>query len=416
MKALFTISIFLLLLNVIVFLNKDKFVYTNNQSYSQIYQPSNFVGVKKIVRVNDSALQFSLLNQHAILQPWEILIDDNLPIINNNKNPTLPLLQGVHHYTIYTKNYSHTVNYTDTLFARIEYIPENNSLSNEKPYLGIYKSNISEKPAIKIESDKEILKNISGSEISDLQNIIKYEIKILPTNTDEQIVEKVTKYLHNTIYKSRGVPNTSTTLLNPYQQFLAAKNGKAINCGIYANIFNVFLYLNKICCRTVFIFNNYSSVSGSAHVCNEYYLKSKKQWVAADIMFNNSCYYNANGQLLNAVQVKNILQNDSTVLCKKVLKDSVILQPYSLQEKAFFDMYGIEKNIIYIFNNTDYNYNGIWAKRIKNYVLPRSRYLYYTDCEIPNNRNFYIKQILFFLLLTFCGITTLAFYKQKFIK
>ncbi len=409
MKPLVIISTTLLILNIFIFVNRDNFGYTNAVAYNQLYPNFTKLPVKEIELINDSTVQYNLLNPQDTEQVFITEIDGLITSKTKQSNPTLALIQGLHTYYTYNNNIA------ETLFTRIEFIPKVNKYY-QQPFFGIYKTTASSVSLEDVESDKEIFKNISADEIAILHKLNTDSVGIATTDNEQTIIAKICTFLHKKIFKARGIPTDSVLQLNPYQQYVAATKGFKIWCGNYANIFNVFLKLNNIDCRSVFINGNHQKLNGSAHVCNEYFLKDKKQWVAADIMFNNINYSNANGEFLNVVQIKNSLQNDSTILCTICVDSSIKKIPLTVQEQTFFDYYGRDKNLLYVYNNTDVHYNGSWLKRICNYALPVSRYVTYSDNEIANNRNFYIKQILFFMLVIFSVAMVLLFLKNKFIQ
>ncbi len=410
-KKTFFFLFLLLLANAFIFVNKDKCVYKKQISYATLYSVVTDITVKEMVSINDSVLECQLKNTFRKPVKWNIAINDTKVDSFTAESPQIKLVKGINTYTVYSPRY------TDTLFARIEFVPahRNNRMENAAS-ITVYRSNFGNTSFEDIESDKDIFEGIDDKQQKEIQQLLTDSIGIFNNMSAALKVEKICIFLHKKIGASVGTPNESTLKLNAFDQYKTATAGAKIWCGIYARIFNLFVASTGIKCRAVEIFSNYKNVNGSVHVCNEYFLPELKQWVAADIMFNNIRYLNAAGKWLNVVEMKNTDIKDSTIKIVSASGDSTLSLPFTKKEDAFYDLYGRDKDLLYIYKTTQKEFSGNIIKRARNYIFPNYWYQFYSDTSIVDNRNFYIKSLLMCLLIIFSMAVFIGLLFSAFIK
>jgi hypothetical protein len=403
--------ILLLVANTIIFANKDKFVYKKQISYSTLYPVVSDIPIEEIIKLNDSVLQFKPTKIFQKPVQWHIAINGVLVDSIIAASPQVKLANGLNSYAVYASCFD------DTLMASIEHLPARKNKGIYKAaFTGIYSTNFGSTSYGEIESDKNIFDHIDDKQRNEIKKILTDSVGILKSMPVSLQVEKIFVYLHKKMASSFGTPSVATIMLNSFDQYKAAVSGEKIWCGIIARIFNLFVASAGVKCRAVEIFSSYKNIRGSNHVCNEYYVPERNQWVAADIMYNNIRYMNASGKWLNLVEMKNVDHDDSTVKILAALGDSTCIQSFTSRQKAFYDLYGKEKDLLYIYKTTQVDFSGSILKRVKNYIFPEYWYQFYSDSSIVDNRNFYIKSLLICLLLFFGTMTFIGMIIKTFIK
>ena len=397
MKYKFVLLLFSVVfsINTFIFFNRSDYVFKKQLTYIELYPTVSSLALKNIDKINDSSIKFNLLNPLKSPVKWYVLVNgikDSQVLVN----PILKLENYTNTYTILSPAY------TDSLILRIEYLETKNGSNS---FIGKYRSNEGLLSLLEIKGQDDIFKRITDKQQQKILNILQDSIHISKTLPTNKKIELIFVYLHKKLFTQRGTPDSSTLNLNAFEQYEAAIKGKKIWCGIYTNILNLFGTQANVKCRFLEIKNNFGNIQGSTHEVSEYFCPEKKQWIAVDLMFNILETTNANGHILNTVEVKNVHSNDSSVKVLQVKESDLVQNKYCDLELPFFDFYGMDKDI-YLYNTSAEKFNGGIEKKIRNYTSRNVWYGCYSDINLIDNFNFYIK-IVFLLLFFVFGIWTL---------
>lgn len=387
------VILILLLINVVIFCNKKHFLHTNQVPYSYLYPTVSDINITGIKNNGNGLLQLEWANTQIKALQWVQKIDDSITHLFTTAKPYFQLKEGLHSYTLLSKNYK------DSIKLRAEYKPKG---IDAPEFLAIYRFDFNYQNENNIAGDPDILEQITASQKAMLARLITdtLQISATDTSTTAQKVKLIGSYLHKTIGHARGEPTDSILALNAFEQYNAALQGHKIWCGIYAQIFNLFAASAGLKYRSIDIANTYHKIKGSNHVSNEYYNNEIGQWVAVDIMYNILQYNAGNGSILNTVQVKNLQPYDTSITILQATNDSFSYTKYNNLPKDYIDLYGIEKNILITNPLAECKYSNNLFKRILQYVRANNQYLFYSDTVIMSNLNWFIKIAAFWLLIT----------------
>ncbi|MEO6405238.1 MAG: hypothetical protein ABIY51_02940 [Ferruginibacter sp.] len=394
MKLSTALSFFILLFiaNAVVFFKRDEFLFTKQVSYADLYPKIVADPIKEIKKINDSTLQFELINPVAGNVTWFLKEGDQTDSFKA-VHPEIKAGIGLRSYMLSSPFYK------DSILARIEYVPAVAS-KNQSPGLFLYRMNASSKTFADVLDQKYIndYLSISPEQRSDLLKIIADSVGINAGMGTVEKVKKICRYMGKKIRGTGNKVDDSVLALNPFKQFEAACTNKVVDCGVYVRIFDLFASAAGVKSRMVEMRSKPKNVAGSVHEFNEYFIPETSEWAAADLTFKIAASYNASGKLLNAVELKNNAPNDSSVIMLLAGSDSLTQKSFAEMGDVFFDLYGREKDL-YFYETTADRYNGNAVKRIKNFILPVHWYTIYSDTHIIDNRNYYIKALLLLLLL-----------------
>jgi hypothetical protein len=384
--------ILLLIANTIVFFKRDSFLFTKQVSYEELYPTVMANPVRGIKKINDSTLEFEMIKPVSGNVTWFLKQDEKIDSFNGI-HPQVKAKPGVHNY------YLSSPLYKDSIFARVEYVPVVKS-NTGNAQLVLYRTNTSAITIKEILDQKYIndFVSITPQQRLALQKIIEDTIAITESMGTVQKVERICYYIEKKIKGKGSAVDQQVLGMNPFEQFLAASNGKVIDCGVYVRIFDLFASAAGVKSRMVEIRSNPKNVSGSIHELNEYFIPEKGEWAAVDLTFKLAAAFNGSGKQLNAVELKNTAMNDSSVNILIVSADTLTKRTFAEMGDSFFDLYGREKDL-YFYETTSEIYNGGLVKRLKNFIFPVHWYTIYSDTHIVDNRNYYIKIFLMVLLL-----------------
>jgi hypothetical protein len=377
---------------VYIYINRDDYAFIKQAAYAELYPVTANPAAVDFITVNDSTLKILLNTVAAKPLYWEIYTDDDLPVLFTAAEPFFKLKEGIHNYNIFTKSLP------DTIKIKAEYISKNSTRKNYSVLesgIIIYKADL---PVESIDQSNLKWKNneipVTAFEAGAIKAMLKDSMGINDSESTVEKIKKIGRYLGHSLYGTCGAPSDTVNGLPVFQQYKAATQGHKIWCGNYAGIFNLFARSANIKTRTVEVGRTYGSIKGNRHVFNEYYISEQKKWAAADLTSNNISYVDASGNLLNAVEIKNLNFADTSVkILKAGLKDSLFLKPVSTAGAAFFDFFGRDKNLWFyktVYTNNVYSYK----QKMKRYITKDSWYEIYSDTMVADNFNFYLKLLL----------------------
>jgi hypothetical protein len=413
-KIFLLLSSILLIINVYIFINRDSFMDLKQSSYNELYPNYNALSIKSFDVVNDSTLSVKLNNE--ITKPITWIIKKN-GIVNKilSKNPTLTLDEGISNYNVISSNFKDSLQfkieyYTDSFFKKLN--------SNERNRITIFRSKLPSKEILPdVEKWRKNKIAISTEELKSLKLVLENEVEVKNEDSSFTKAQKIIQYLCYNISKAKGTPNATTKNLSVYKQYLAALKNEKIDCGIYANIFSLFATHANITNRIIELKHNYGTFDDNIHVFNEYYMYERKKWAATDIMLNKIAYVGSNGELMNAVQVKNqsINNNGVTVIqsnINAVTKDSINKIPFSNLGEEFFNYYCYDRDLCYYY---DTNLNNVYSlsERTKRYFIRNDWMEIYSDVKIVDNKLFYVKQFLIITLFVFIILIAIFYFVEK---
>jgi hypothetical protein len=224
------------------------------------------------------------------------------------------------------------------------------------------------------------------------------------TNSDntEQKILKIGRLVLAGMPPDSGKPSDSISALHPFDQYKAAKAGKAnLWCGNYAAIFSCFAAAVDIPTRTVFTGTSKENLGLGNHVFCEAYLKEEDRWVYVDLTSNTILVQQA-GKSMNVVDLQRLLRYPWTtqhLTAYSVINDSL--------QNVFFDSvsgnarYYFTPNTFFTFFYKDYfsKYSGAGlVQRIKNLFITRPMYAVYSDNLPGRNYHFLARVIANYLL------------------
>lgn len=392
----------MLVVNLYIFLYRGEYVFKKQFSYEDLYPRVSASAIKNTEKINDSTLRLNLSKPLLAPVKWYIVRypkTDSQTVVN----PSFSLGKDICSYSVFSQVYK------DTIDLRIEYIPA--VQNGGTAFIGKYSSTEGKITQKEIKGEDYAFDAISTAEQEEILNILKDSVKINMALPSAKKVQQIFIYLHKQLFTQRGVPDVATLQLNTFQQYKAAIAGKKIWCGIYANIFTMFVLKAGIPCRFLEMKNDFDNIAGSAHEVSEYFSAEKNQWVAVDLMFNIVQTTNANGRIFNTIDVKNTAVDDSSVRVLQVQGDSLVSIAFSKMEQSFFDFYGRDKNL-YLYNTTAVKFNGGIFKKITNNITKIYWYGCYSDVRILDNLKFYIKLAAMILLINFSTILLIRWPKK----
>ena len=144
---------------------------------------------------------------------------------------------------------------------------------------------------------------------------------------------------------------------------------------------------------------------------NEYFDPATKTWRAIDVMYNGAGFFSANGDPMNVVQVMRTSAGDSATQVKQAVADSFSTIAFNGMPTEFHDLYGIGKDL-FIHNSSVTEPTGFFGRAIK-YFSASKLFSYYSETKIVDNKNFYIKQFLTFLLFISGFVTILLLFIKR---
>lgn len=412
-KIFLLFSIVVFLVNIGIFIKRDDFSFEKQSSYYELYPDYKTLSINSFKVLNDSTLQIELNNICTKPVNWSIKVDS---VTKNIKSlePILTLHQGVFDYNIVSSNFN------DSLQLKIEYFPDSffkKINSDERNRITIFRSKIPENSISQFEKWKKNKISISSDELKSLNQVLVNDVGIKPGDDTYIKSQKISKYLCYNISNSKGTPNIQTKNLSVYKQYIAALNHIKIDCGIFAKIFSLFATQANIINRIIELKHNYGTFDSDIHVFNEYYINETQTWAATDIMLNNISYFNTEGDLMNAVQVKNQAKiNNANYVLKSNLfansKDSIIRVTFSDLGYEFFNYYYYDRDLCYYYEtnlNTVYTVLGKFKRYAKRNVWKET----YSDLKVISNELFFLKQFFIFSLLALMLITLISFVIEK---
>ncbi len=404
-KLFFFLFVCVTAANIYIYLNRNDFTFVKQSTCNEIYPDYSTLTANKFIIINDSTLD--VVTNNATDKPinWIIKKDGSAYATYTGIHPRLVLEKGSRKYTIFN-------NAGDSFYLQAEYLANEDYRKyhlTKQGGISIFNSNLLQaKELNNLDKWRDDEVAVTAEEGQEVLQILKDSIKILSTDLTVDKVKKIGCYLSYNLYKSNGIPADSLLNLSVFNQYKSACKGAPIWCGNYAMIFNLFAFKAGIKTRHVDINKIRSGVEGNLHLFNEYYIPEQKKWAAIDLTFNNIFYINKEGNLLNAVEVKNANPADTSI---KVLKAQTATELHSIAfselENSFKDIYNSHSDLKF-YLSLNYNESNSFIKKLKRYFVKKYYYELYSDNTIIDNRNFYIKQFLLMLQYVFTALLFLA--------
>ncbi len=379
------------LINVYIFINRDRFNFQKQLAYYELYPSTNKLSINSFSNISENQLAINLNNPLDKLTSWEIRNDSSNFTLHTGPYPIINLSEGVINYTIKPNILSDSLNLLIEYRSNKYYAQNGNTHGNSITILQANLPNTTKADDLTKWQKYHI--PITKEEKKELKTILFDSIQIKLTDSSFTKANKIAKYLCKKISSSKGVPDDKMRKLSVFQQYKQALKGRKIWCGIFANIFSLFASEADIINRVVELRHRYGTFNGNIHIFNEYFIKEENRWAALDIMLNNIYYKNANNQLLNAVEVKNCNRWDNSIsVLKSNFSDSFLLSPFSQLDAEFFGYYSHDKDLYYYYN---INAETIYSikEKVKRYFFKNPICEIYSDVSIVDNTPFYCKQM-----------------------
>ncbi len=410
-RLLILLFVLVTIANAGIYLNRNNYTFVKQSTYNELYPNYSSLSVHAFTILNDSVIEV-LINQPG-KQPvqWNILQDDSLHITYTGIYPRITVSKGLHKYKIFNA-------LKDSFYMQAE----NYSAADYKKFnltkpgsLSVFNADLLQDGAVtNLDKwrDDEIL--FSAEEKKNIAALLKDSVRITGTDSTVEKIKKIGCYLGTKLFASRGGPTDSLLALSVFDQYKCAAGGATIWCGNYAMIFNLFAHIAGIKTRHVEVSKTRSGVAGNLHVFNEYFIPEQKKWACIDLTFNNIFYTRSNGQLLNAVEVKDTDPSDSSItVWQPETVSSVKAIRFHQLEKLFFETYG-STNDLKFYLSLNYNESNNLIKKFKRYFQEKYYYELYSDNILTDNRNFYIKQFFLWLQYIFTGLFILLLILKQF--
>jgi hypothetical protein len=412
-------KIFLLLfiaitaVNLYVYRNRNEYTYQKQSSYNELYPGYSSFTANKFNILNDSTIEIVVNNPSVQSISWQIKKDGQQYADYSGINPRIIVPKGEHRFTVFNP-------VKDSFSLQVE----NMSTDDYKKFnhtqgggLLIFNSDLLQtKEVASLDKWKDDEVKATAEEYAAITSLLKDSMKISANETTIEKVKKIGCYLGFKLFPSRGMPSDSILGLSVFNQYKCGANGDPIWCGNYSLIFNLFALKAGIKTRNVEISKKWGSVPGNLHVFNEYYIPEQRKWAAIDLTFNNVFYIDKDGNLLNAVQVKNAGIKDSTI---KVLRPhsatELIAERFDQSEALFFENYDPHNDLKY-YLSLNYNESNIFYKKFLRYFQKKYYYEIYSDNSLVENGNFCKKQLFLLLQYIFTALFVLAILLKRIFK
>lgn len=412
-------KIFLLLfiaisaVNIYVYRNRDEYTYKKQSSYNELYPSYSGFTANKFNILNNSIIEIVVNHPTAQSISWQIKIDGQPYAVYNGIHPRITVPEGEHHFTVFNP-----VN--DSFSLQIE----NMSTADYKKFnhtqgggLLVFNSDLLQaKEVASLDKWKDDEVKTTAAEDAAIAVLLKDSMKVSANETTIEKVKKIGCYLGFKLFPSRGMPSDSLLSLSVFNQYKCGAKGSPIWCGNYSLIFNLFALKAGIKTRNIEISKKWGTVPGNLHVFNEYYIPEQRKWAAIDLTFNTIFYTDKDGNLLNAVQVKNANIKDSTI---KVLRPhsatELVAERFDESEALFFENYDPHNDLKY-YLSLNYNESNIFYKKFFRYFQKKYYYETYSDNSLVENGNFCKKQLFLLLQYIFTALLVLAILLKRIFK
>lgn len=404
-KLFYLLSLLLLLANGYVFLNRNDFLYKRQTAYNELYQPFSGKGIKDIVFTDNKATLYLTGFKNNTL--WNIKVDSIL--IKQQKAPLeFELKENLHTYTFLPED-SLTLPFT----LQIDY-------SLKKLYEAAGNA-INTNTSLRYSSLPFITDNnkwnytydyIPAEEIAASKKILQQEAFVSETDADSIQFKKIARFVYNSLTPHIGIPADSLLKKTPYQQLLCIRAGTAkVWCGNFSQLLNYFCTISGLTIRPVGFMGPFRNISLGSHAANEIYLPEYGGWVYTDLTTNILLLKDAAGNYLNAADILYIksLPALPEINMFRLTTDSSYIEKLSKPEL----LYG--SKVAELMFPYEYNPAELYAftNKVKRYLSEDAWFEVYTNKVHYNNKNFYLKQFLFFSLVVSLGLSVLVFLWNK---
>jgi hypothetical protein len=281
----------------------------------------------------------------------------------------------------------------------------------------IFKSTLLQPQGInKLDKWKDDEVSSTAEEDAAITAVLKDSIKLISGEPTVEKIKKIGSYLGFKLFPSRGTPSDSLNNLSAYQKYTCAINGSPIWCGNYTMIFNLFALKAGIKTRHVEISKTWGTVPGNLHVFNEFYIPEQRKWAAIDLTFNNILYTDKEGNLLNAVQIKNAVKQDSSIkVFRPQSATALVAERFDRQEPLFYETYNADNDLKF-YLSLNYNESNNFYKKLLRYFQKKYYYESYSDNSQVDNRKFWQKQLFLLLQLIMTVLLVLALLLNRILK
>jgi hypothetical protein len=353
LKRLIILSfIFITVVNIYIFLNRNNYVYTKQSTYNELYPNYSGLTAHAFKLINDSTVEISVNHPGNQSATWVIKEDDSNQITYTGIYPTITVPKGLHHYKIFNTQkdsfYLLAENYTTADYKKMKLTKTGGLSVFDADFL-------QDSTVANLDKWRDDEIDVSADEKQAIAAIIKDSMKIISSDSSIEKIKKMGAFLGAKLFPSRGGPTDSLLSLSAFNQYRCALRGEKIWCGNYAVIFNLFAHEAGIKTRLVEIGNSRSGIPGNIHELNEYYIPEQKKWACIDLTYNNIFYKDNNNQLLNTVQVLHTNPSDSTVKVLQSQTDgSLKTVPFNTIEPLFFETFS-KTNDLKFYHTLNYN-------------------------------------------------------------
>ncbi|HET9055468.1 MAG TPA: hypothetical protein VFN30_01345 [Chitinophagaceae bacterium] len=408
-----TLWLLLLLLttaNVYIYINRKNYEFVKQSPYAALY-PNVSKGIKTIsIEKNNEAVID--LKGYASTK-WSVRCTDTVLAKNLQLPVRFTLKEKLNRYILTANDSS-----IRPIVIDLDYSPASLYKANARSIATNYEIRYSSIPFVYKDSSivniwKDEFEYVDTAEITTVKKIIDS----LQVNTEDSTVTKIRaigKYIYRSISKQMGVPADSLDTYSIYQQFCAAKDGRAkIWCGNITDIFYLFATNAGIICRNVGLSGNRNEFRLGDHSLNECYLRETGEWAYIDITQNILLLKDSSGRYLNTVDLYHLKKQNQTNGIKQLsVDDSSIAESnytnadkkYLWKENELLFPYPHNPKTLYSFTN-----------KFQRYISPRPWLVVYNDNYQYSNYNFYVKVFLFhaWLLLGLIMLVLLLFIKKR---
>ncbi len=306
------LSVAIIGLNIFLYKTRDKTVdpfdnmYTYQDDYGEIYTMSDSIHISGFDISSRDALIVKL--DGVKTNKWKIISGDE-SYENIGKYPIITLKKGVYEYFIFNDK-------DKVLDITLQYVPAEKYKESGFLWKDVYVVHDTSRPICR--SPKYSIEGLASAyaydkdETDRASKLIKESVDIKTSDSTEQKVIKISRFILDNVDNYRGVPSDTLSQMTPLEQFEYVRAGNVMApqgfwCSNFADIYCFFANIAGVHTRRVDAYGNIDNVDLSGHAFTETYFSEKQQWGYVDLNDRKLFIKNGEGDYLSARDIQNVI-------------------------------------------------------------------------------------------------------------